>query len=228
MRLGEADRIVTLITPGHGKVRAVAKGVRRTKSRFGGRLEPLSHVSVLCWQGRELDVVTQAEVLDSFRAVREDLDRVGRATAMLEAVDQVSQERHGAPRLYEMLVGALRVMSGRDSALVVPAFFLKLLELEGCGPVLDSCAACGSGGPLVAFDLGMGGALCRSCRTGAAISPGALSLARRVLGGDLAGALAEPRGATTEELDRLATSALEVHLERRLRSVRSLPTLGTA
>src|SRR5207302_2274538 len=72
IRLGEADRIVTLVTEGHGKVRAVAKGVRKTKSRFGGRLEPLSHVSMLLYEGRELDIVTQAEALDHFRVIRED------------------------------------------------------------------------------------------------------------------------------------------------------------
>ncbi len=228
MRLGEADRIVTLITPGHGKVRAVAKGVRKTKSRFGARLEPLSNVAMLCWQGRELDVVTQVEVLDHFRSVREDLERMGRAAAMLEAVDQVSQERHGSQRLYEMLVGALRVLSVRDSPLVVPAFFWKLLQLEGCGPVLDSCARCGAPPPLVAFDLNEGGALCGRCRRGAAVSPGALALVRRILGGDLAGALGEPPGPATREVDALATEALESHLDRRLRSVRSLRGLDAA
>ena len=90
MRLGEADRIVTIVTPEHGKVRAVAKGVRKTKSRIGARVEPLSHVSLLCWRGRELDVVTQVEVLDSFRAIREDLDRLTPALTMLEIVDQLA------------------------------------------------------------------------------------------------------------------------------------------
>ncbi|MGH9075777.1 MAG: DNA repair protein RecO, partial [Acidimicrobiales bacterium] len=146
IRLGEADRIVTLATAGRGKVRAVVKGVRRTRSRWGARLEPLSHVSVLCWQGRELDIVTQAEVLDHFRATREDLDRLRRATSLLEAVDQVSQEGHADPRLYVMLVGALRALDARDSPLLVPAFFWKLLALEGSAPLLDSCARCGAAG----------------------------------------------------------------------------------
>jgi DNA repair protein RecO (recombination protein O) len=81
--------------------------VRKTTSRFGGRLEPLSHVSLLCWQGRELDIVNQAEVLDSFRQVREDLSRVTKAFSMLEVADRVSVERHSTPRLYELLVNAL-------------------------------------------------------------------------------------------------------------------------
>ena len=74
MRLGEADRIVTLMSAGRGKIRAVAKGVRKTKSRFGGRLEPMTHVAALFYEGRELDIITQAETLDHFRKVREDLD----------------------------------------------------------------------------------------------------------------------------------------------------------
>ncbi|MGH9204953.1 MAG: DNA repair protein RecO, partial [Acidimicrobiales bacterium] len=201
-------------------VRAVAKGVRRTKSRFGARLEPLSHVSLLCWQGRELDVVNQAEVIDTFRTVREDLERVTRASAMLEATDQVSQERHSNPRLYQMLVGALGELSRRDSPLVVSAFFWKLLALEGSCPILDACARCGAEEDLVAFDLAEGGVLCRNCRRGTAITREALELIRRILGGGLAEVLEREPGPVTEEVDNLATMAMEHHLERRLRSVR--------
>ena len=219
IRLGEADRIVTLITQAHGKVRAVAKGVRKTKSRFGARLEPLSHVSLLLYEGRELDVVTQAETLDHFRVLREDLHRMGRATSMLEAVDQVAQEREPSPRLYQMLVGGLRALSAHDADLVVPAFFWKLLSLEGAHPILEQCASCGAEEGLEAFDLAEGGALCRSCRRGLPLSPEALRILRRILGGDLAGALGEPPGPATAEVERLATRALEDHLERRLRSL---------
>ncbi|MDP8991965.1 MAG: DNA repair protein RecO [Actinomycetota bacterium] len=219
IRLGEADRIVTLITQAHGKVRAVAKGVRKTKSRFGARLEPLSHVSLLLYEGRELDVVTQAETLDHFRILREDLHRMGRATSMLEAVDQVAQEREPSPRLYQMLVGGLRALSAHDADLVVPAFFWKLLSLEGAHPILEQCASCGAEEGLEAFDLAEGGALCRSCRRGLPLSPEALRILRRILGGDLAGALGEPPGPATAEVERLATRALEDHLERRLRSL---------
>ena len=104
----------------HGKVRAVAKGVRRTTSRFGGRLEPLSHVSLLCWQGRELDIVNQAEVLDSFRQVREDLSRVTKAFSMLEVADRVSVERHATPRLYELLVRVLGSLAGETLRSLCP------------------------------------------------------------------------------------------------------------
>ncbi|HUY23568.1 MAG TPA: DNA repair protein RecO [Acidimicrobiales bacterium] len=224
MRLGEADRIVTLMTKGHGKVRAVAKGVRRTKSKFGARLEPLSHVTMLCWQGRELDIVNQAEVTDTFRAVREDLGRVSKAFTVLEVVDQISQERHANPRLYDMVVGALRALDAEDAPLLVPAFCLKALALEGSAPLLDECASCGVRHDLVAFDLVEGGVLCRSCRRGRSVSPEALALLRRILGGGLASALAEPEGPLVAEVTDLVTEAMEGHLDRRLRSLRASPT----
>ncbi|MDP9071669.1 MAG: DNA repair protein RecO [Actinomycetota bacterium] len=219
IRLGEADRVVTLVTEAHGKVRAVAKGVRKTKSRFGGRLEPIRHVSLLLYEGRELDVVSQAETLDHFATIRHDLDRVGRATAMLEAVDQVAQEREPSPRLYQMLVGALRALEARDSPLVVAAFFWKLLSLEGSQPVLDACVSCRAADALVAFDQGEGGVLCRSCRRGRPISPDALAILRRILGGGLVEVLALVPSAATREVEHLAARSLEHHLERRLRSL---------
>ena len=223
MRLGEADRIVTLLTRGHGKVRAVAKGVRKTTSKFGGRLEPLSHVALLCWKGRELDIVNQAEVTEAFRTVREDLSRVAKAFTVLEVADQLAQEHHPAPRLYEMVLGALRALAAEDSAMLVPGFLLKALALEGSAPMVDACASCGAEGDLVAFDLLQGGALCRDCRRGRPVSPGALEMVRRVLGGGLAGVLAEPASAVTEEVAALAGGAMEVHLDRRLRSLHSSP-----
>jgi DNA repair protein RecO (recombination protein O) len=224
-RLGEADRIVVLLTSAHGKVRAVAKGVRKTKSRFGSRLEPTSNVSLLMYEGRELDIVSQAESIDHFRPIRDDLARVGDAMALLEAVDQVAQEREANLPLYQMLVGALRALADRRSPLLVPAFFWKLLSLEGAGPLLEQCARCGlpdTSVDLVAFDLGEGGALCRTCRTGTSLSPEALTVLRAILGGGLSLALLEPPSATTAEVAALATHSLEIHLERRLKTVRGL------
>jgi DNA repair protein RecO (recombination protein O) len=202
----------------------VAKGVRRTRSRFGGRLEPLSHVTMMCWQGRELDVVNQAEVVETFRSVREDLSRMTKAYTLLEVVDQLAQEGHANARLFDTVLGALRVLEERDTPLLVPAFLLKVLALEGSAPTVDVCVACGTADDLVAFDLVEGGVLCRSCRRGRPLSPAALELLRRILGGGLASALTEPAGALSDELTDLATEATEVHLDRRLRSLRSSPT----
>ena len=226
IRLGEADRIVTLMTEEHGKVRAVAKGVRRTTSKFGSRLEPLSHVALLGWQGRgDLDTINQVEVVDTFRAVREDLDRMSAAMSMLEVVDQIGQERHANPPLYGMLVGAMAALAERNSPMVAPAFFLKALALEGTAPFLDGCVSCGQEDQdqLVAFDLVEGGVLCGNCRRGRPLSGDGLVLLQRTLGGGLAGVLAEPRSPVTDEVTALATEAMEAHLDRRLRSVHSGP-----
>ncbi len=222
-KLGEADRIVVLMTAGHGKVRAVAKGVRKTKSRFGGRLEPPGHVSLLLYQGRELDVITQADTLHPFRTIREDLDRMTDALALVEAVDQVAQEGEPNAPLYTMLARALRTVAdtATRSPLLVAAFFWKLLALEGVAPVLDRCARCDAPGP-VSFDLVDGGALCRDHRRGQPVTPEALALVARMLGGDLAAVLAETPGAQAPAVSALATTALEAHLERRLRAARAL------
>ncbi len=226
-RLGEADRIIVFLTERHGKVRAVAKGVRKTTSKFGARLEPLTHVDLLLWQGRsDLDIVNQVEVLDSFRTVREDLARMPRGMALLEVTDQMAQERHPDPQLFAMLVGALRALAEEhaDPTLLAPAFFLKALVLEGAGPVLDECAACGEPDgtvELVAFDLVAGGTLCRAHRSGRHMSPTALELLRRILGGGLAAVLSGPPPPGADEVAELATEAMEAHLDRRIRSVRS-------
>src|SRR4051794_5874794 len=135
-----------------GKVRAVAKGVRKTKSKFGARLEPMSHVALQLYEGRELDIVTQAESVDHFKAIREDLDRLSHAVSMLEAVDQLSLEREPNAALYRMSVGALRTLSTSDSPLVVAGFYWKLLALEGFRPHVDACVVCAATAGLVAFD----------------------------------------------------------------------------
>jgi len=233
IKLGEADRIVTIFTQGHGKVRAVAKGIRKTTSKFGARLEPISRVALQCYKGRELDIVTQAEMIESNRVLREEYALLTRTVPMLEAVDQVAQEREPNPAMYRMLTGALGALAKTRNPLVAPAFFWKLLSLEGFHPLLDACARCGEpeGEPgsaatddrdheLVAFDLDEGGTICRACARGGGrpVTPGGLALLRRVLGGGLNGALAEAPGPAGHEVEHLGIRALEHHLERRMRS----------
>jgi DNA repair protein RecO (recombination protein O) len=218
-KLGEADRIVSIITERHGKVRAVAKGVRKTKSKFGARLEPTSHVALQLYEGRELDIVTQAESIDHFRPIRDDLDRLGRAVTMLETVDQVAMEREPNPALYRMLLGALRSLAARNTPLVVAGFHWKLLALEGFRPVVETCVLCEEDEDLVAFDPVEGGLLCSQHRRGTRVSPAAVELLRQILGGRLAQALDEPASPATHEVEHLATRVVEHHLERRLRSV---------
>jgi DNA repair protein RecO (recombination protein O) len=218
-KLGEADRIITFMTERHGKVRAVAKGVRKTKSKFGARLEPTSHVALQLYEGRELDIVTQAESVDHFKAIREDLDRLSHAVTMLEATDQLSLEREPNPDLYRMLLGALRSVDARNSALVVAGFHWKVLALEGFRPQVESCVVCEEPEGLVSFDPTEGGLLCAEHRRGTRVSPEAVELLQQILGGRLAQALDAPASPATHEVDHLATRVMEHHLERRLRSV---------
>jgi DNA repair protein RecO (recombination protein O) len=207
------------MTERHGKVRAVAKGVRKTKSKFGARLEPPTHVALQLYEGRELDIVTQAESIDHFRTIREDLDRLTRAVTMLEAVDQLSLEREPNPDLYKMLVGGLKAIADRNSALLVAGFHWKLLALEGFRPVVEHCAACEREDSLVAFDADVGGLLCTDHRQGTRVSPEAVAMLQEILCGRLATALERPASPGTHEVDHLATRVMEHHLERRLRSV---------
>ena len=221
IKLGEADRIVTFLTQGNGKVRAVAKGVRRTASRFGGRLEPATHVALQLYRGRELDVVTQVETIDADRALREHYGCLTHAVSMLEAVDQVAQERESNAALYRMLVGGLRTLASDPSPVVSTAFFWKLLSLEGFHPMLRPCVRCGADEPFVAFDLEDGGVLCEGCgrHGGRRVTPDAIDVLERILGGQLGSVLAAPPvPPVLSEVERLGIAALEYHSERRLRS----------
>src|SRR3989442_209698 len=140
MRLGEADRIVTFVGRGQGKIRAVAKGVRKAKGRFGGRLEPFTQVSLVMWRGRsDLDIVTQAEAVESFRGVRENLERFALGQVMLEAVDRVVQEKEPSPRVFNLLLEGLRGLGASGSPLVLAWFLLRLSAVGRVAPPLRDC-----------------------------------------------------------------------------------------
>jgi len=219
------------LTENNGKVRSIAKGVRKTRSKFGGRLEPLSLLDVQFHRGRDLDIVNQVETVDSTHNVFGDLDSMTEAIAVLEAVDQLVPDREPVPHMYRMLVGARRTLLTRPSPLVVPAFLWKLLASEGVHPVLDRCSLCDetpeAGSEFGTFDVRHGGVTCSACRAGIPVSRAALDLMREVLGGGLGEALDRafhPEGQTLDdpvinEVSALATKAFEHHVERRLRSV---------
>lgn len=218
-KLGESDRIVVLMTEQHGKVRAVAKGIRKTKSKIGARLEPLSHVEVQLYKGRELDTVSQVELIDSSARLHSNLDKLTQGMSMLEAVDQIAEDREPSPHLYRMLNGALNALMEHDSPVMLAAFYWKLLAAEGVSPQVHACVGCASKHRLVAFDIFHGGVQCQTCRTGISISQPAIDLLQQVLGGQLNIALAQPETPASFEISQLATQAMEHHIERRLRSV---------
>ena len=222
-KLGEADRICVLATLDHGKVRAVAKGVRRLKSRIGARLEPLNHVNLMLWEGRNLDIINQVEVLDTHVEVRNSLEMTSQAQVMLEVAVRLFLEKASNVDLYTMLVKALSTLETWDSQLILPAFLLKVLVSEGVGPALGSCIQCSETENLVAYSTADGGVLCNKCRRGRSITPEALMVMRKILGGGLALVLAETfSNSVSGEVRSLATEAMEHHLEARLKSMEVL------
>ena len=223
-KLGEADKIVTILTQGSGKVRGVAKGLRRTSSKFGARLEPFTHVSLLMYRGRNLDTVTQAEILGPFLALRGDFQLIAAGETMLEAVDKVAEEHERNVRLFLLLLGGLRALEGhpRDPAAVAESFLLKLLSLSGFHPSLSACAECGSAGPHGRFSSGQGGMVCGRCAgddAGRVAEPAVRwldVLARATLEG--AGD-ATPPDEVRKEARAMLYGFTEYHLDRRIRSL---------
>ncbi|WP_375433320.1 DNA repair protein RecO [uncultured Friedmanniella sp.] len=227
-KLGEADRIITLLSRRRGKIRAVAKGVRRTSSKFGARLEPFSHIDLQFAEGRTLDVVTQVESLDAFGpALTEDYPTYTAGQVMLETADRLVVEE-GEPSLqqYLLLVGALRVLNRgtadgpRPAAMILDSYLLRALAVAGYAPSFADCARCGLVGPHGAFSPVTGGVVCERCRPAGSARPSPATLT-------LLAALLEGRWADTRDVApgvaREAsglTSAFAIwHLDRNLRSL---------
>jgi DNA repair protein RecO (recombination protein O) len=227
-KLGEADRIITLLTRGSGRVRAVAKGVRRTSSRFGSRLEPFTHVDLQIAEGRSLDVVTQAETLDPFASLMgADYQRYTAGTVMLETAERlVVEDKEPALQQFLLLVGALRAMceTGRAPGSVLDSFLLRSLSVAGYAPSFEACARCGLQGPHRAFSPAAGGMLCATCRVPGTASPAVETV--EVLGALLAGDWAVVEGSDPrhrKEATSLVAAYLQWHLERGLKSLAHLP-----
>src|SRR5260370_16231153 len=194
--LGEADRIVTVLTRRSGRVRAGGQGVRRTKSRFGARLEPFTHVDLLLYAGRSnLDTVTQADSLRAYGApLAADYPRYTSGVAMLETAERFTpEEKQPAQRQFLLLVGGLRALveGTHLPRLVLDAFLLRSLAVAGYAPALDECAVCGSPDRPAdhgsrAFAIAAGGLTCPGCPPAGAGTPSART--RALMG-------APPRGA---------------------------------
>jgi DNA repair protein RecO (recombination protein O) len=224
-KLGEADRIITILTREHGRVRAVAKGVRRTTSKFGARLEPFSHVDLQLYVGRSLDIVTQVESFHAYGSgIAGDYARYTAGSAMLETAERLTaEEREPAVQQYLLLVAGLRALAAgeHDSGLVLDAYLLRSLAVAGWAPSFEDCARCGAPGPHRAFALPSGGVVCPDCRPPGAATPApeTLELMAALLTGDW-----EVADASTvrhrHEASGLAGAYLQWHLERGLRSLR--------
>lgn len=164
--LGEADSILTVFSGNEGKFEAIARGVRKARSRMRGHLEPLTRSRVLVAQGRNLDVFTQAETVDAYRRLREDLDASAEALYCLELVDRFTEEREPLPELYALLLEALSLLEEGNGASVTRHFELRLLALLGYEPHIDGCVLCGDRLPEeeTLLSPGAGGLVCRQCR----------------------------------------------------------------
>ena len=218
---GEADRVVVLLSPNHGKLRTVAKGVRKTKSRFGGRLEPFSHVDLVLYEGRNLDTITQVALVEPFHKLRADLDRVVSAGTMVEVADAVAQEGEPALRLFLLLHRGLKALDVDDPHPdVVTAFLLKAAGVVGVAPSLDACAACGREENLLRFSFADGGVQCEACRTQGsyALKAGLTDYMADMAFADLA-ELPPFNPAMSRDAMGVARRFLEYHLERRLESL---------
>ncbi len=161
-KLGETDRILHLLTQGRGKVRAVAKGIRRPGSKFGGRLEPFTHVEVEMYQGRNLDIVQQVETITTFTRVREDFTLSACASTMAELVDGTAQEGQRDNAMFLLLRAGLQALDAQPPypAIFLDAFLLRMAGVLGAAPFTETCAVCRAPGPHVNMSIVAGGMLC--------------------------------------------------------------------
>lgn len=223
-KLGEADRIVTLLTRDHGLVRAVAKGVRRTRSKFGARLEPFAHIEVQLHPGRNLDIVTQVVSVDAFATdIVADYGRYTCGCAILETAERLAgEERAPASALHRLTVGALRAVADgqRPRDLLLDAYLLRAMGIAGWAPALTECARCATPGPHRAFHIATGGSVCAHCRPAGSTTPplGVVDLMSALYDGDWEAAEAAPQSARSH-VSGLVAAHLQWHLERQLKTL---------
>ncbi|MEW6524484.1 MAG: DNA repair protein RecO [Bacillota bacterium] len=230
--LREADRIVTVLTPGEGKVGAVAKGVRRPQSKLAASVQPFTRANFMFYRGRGLDTITQAEVVDSFRALRQDLDRLAFAAYAAELAGEVARERDPAPELYILLVSTLEALAAAaQEALetVARRYELGLLDVAGYRPELEACAGCGQTQGRLLFSPAAGGLVCPACagaQGGMEMDAGTLASMKALL------RLAPGRvqvlrlsDHTAQSIAKLTEACIIYRLERRPRSLDALAEL---
>jgi DNA repair protein RecO (recombination protein O) len=223
-KLGESDRIITLLTRRHGRMRAVARGVRKTTSRYGARLEPFGHVDVQWAQGSGLHTIAQVEGIALLgKHFVDDYPRYTAASAIVETAERLTaEEDEPSLRLFLLTLGALRALADGEHAgtLVLDAYLLRAMAHEGWAPVLGECAVCAAPGPHRAFSVAAGGSVCSQCRPPGAAHPhpATIELMIALRGGDwkIADA-ADP--AQRRQCSGLVAAHLQWHLERGLRSL---------
>lgn len=220
-KLGEADRILTLLTKEHGQVRAVAKGVRKTSSKFGARLEPFMVADIQCYEGRSLDTVNQAETLGAYGAdISADFDAYQAANIMVETAERLTQGGQTRSQ-YVLLVGALRSLAAAENpiGLVRDAYLLRAIGLAGWAPGFEDCVRCGAGGEHTALAIQLGGLVCDACAVAGTprVNRSTVALLGALLSGDW------PLARASDEQSRAQAGGFTAaytqwHLERSLKS----------
>lgn len=225
-KYGEADNVLSLLSPGGGRVGAIAKGVRKTTSKFGGRLEPFSHIDVMLHRGKgSLQTITQVETIESFDAVRSDYDKLRHGAAVLDLLDRVAMEDHADERLFSLTLATLRALVEANGGYgrVVSAFEVKLMSIIGYRPHLDCCVICGEQVQAAYFSNRAGGVMCAGCaatdQACVPVTPETLARLRGLLGvrmREVEGL--RSAGSCDEELARLLRGFVAYHVQSRLKS----------
>ena len=224
-KLGEADRIIILLSRNHGQLRAVARGVRRTSSKFGARLEPFMVADLQLLKGRSLDIVTQAVARASYGdAIAANYDKYVVAAAMTETAERLTDvDGETSNAHYQLLVGALAALSRGAHApeLILDSYLLRAVSIAGWAPSFTECARCGAPGPHGAFNAALGGAVCHDCRPpgSPAPAPETMALLGALLSGNWPGADASAP-LHRREAAGLVAGYVQWHLERTVRSLK--------
>jgi DNA repair protein RecO (recombination protein O) len=222
LRYGEADRILHLYTPARGRISAIAKGVRKTKSRFGGRMEPFFRLHMVLYEGRsDLLTVTSADTISGHPRLREHAGALDGAARACDAVGRLFETTEPHPGVFALLCNELALLDARPEQATHAnqlAFRLKLLLAAGLAPQLAACASCGEGEHLVAFSGAAGGVVCSACEaSGFSMGEEAHAFMTGALGSPLADAPAAGERAL-READRAISETVEHHAHIRLRS----------
>ena len=232
---GEADRIVTLLTREHGKLAAIAKGARRGKSKVSASLDLFARSTIMLARGRNLDVVAQVERNGDARHIAGDLHRTAYACLVAEIVDKVLEDRHPVDEVFELVVATLTALnaSARSPRADSAWFLMRMLEVLGYQPQLQECASCGSELPKASawFSALLGGLLCERCsshqQAGSMVSVNALKVLRLMAAGQAE--LYDRLRLTPEilrEIEQVLEAQLEYHLDRRLKSLEFIRSIG--
>ncbi|MDP3014285.1 MAG: DNA repair protein RecO [Candidatus Subteraquimicrobiales bacterium] len=227
-KLGEADKIITILSDSRGKIRAVAKGLRKTVSRFGGRLEPFTYVNLVLYEGRNLDTINQVDIIESFKEIRDDLDKVTYGSAMLDLADKLVLEGERDNTLFFLLIKALKALLEREKNewLILLAFNLQSMAVSGYAPSLFSCLSCRAAvkpSALAFFSNEWGGVLCEKCAEAdflaTQVSYSLLELMVKILNSSFANlARLDVGDKERKELNTIINSYVDYHLQAKLKS----------